>query len=105
MVHGSACRRDREKRTLEISQSVHPKRCRKFRNHKTGPIPASSPLNLRHVSDEDPAMDASFREIERDLMWIAKQTRPDVYNAMRAIARFSHDPKEVHMKAARKVIE
>ena len=105
MVHGSACRRDREKGTLEISHSVHPKRCRKFRNHKTSPIPASSPLDLRHVSDEDPEVDASFREIVRNLMCIAKQTGPDIYTAVRAIARFSHDPKEVHMKAARKVIE
>ena len=38
-------------------------------------------------------------------MRIANQTRPDISNAVRAIARFSHDPKEVHLKAARKVLE
>ena len=38
-------------------------------------------------------------------MWIASQTRPDIDNAVRAVARISHDPKEVHVKAARKIIE
>ena len=38
-------------------------------------------------------------------MWIANQTRPDTANAVRAVARFSHNAKEVHVKAARKIIE
>ena len=38
-------------------------------------------------------------------MWIANQTRPDIANAVRAVARLSHDPKEVHVKEARKIIE
>ena len=50
-------------------------------------------------------MDASNREMVGSLMWIANQTRPDTANAVRAVARFSHDPKEVHVKAARKMIE
>ena len=50
-------------------------------------------------------VDANFREIVEILMWIANQTRPDISNAVRAIAWFSHDPKEVHVKAARKVLE
>ena len=50
-------------------------------------------------------MDANFHEIVGSLMWIANQTRPDISNALRAIARFSHGPKEVHVKAARKVLE
>ena len=33
------------------------------------------------------------------------QTRPDIANAVRAVARFSHDPKEAPVKAARKIIE
>ena len=38
-------------------------------------------------------------------MWIANQTRHDISNAMQAIAQFPHDPKEVHVKAARKLFE
>ena len=50
-------------------------------------------------------MDASYREMVGSLMWIANQTRPDIVNAVRAVARFSHDPKEVHVKAVRKIID
>ena len=57
------------------------------------------------MSDEDPAVDASYREMVGSLMWIAKQTRPDIANAVRAVARFSHDPKEVNVQAAGKIIE
>ena len=57
------------------------------------------------MSDEEPAVDANFREIVGSLVWKANQMRPDIYSAGRAIARFSHDPKEIHVKAARKVPE
>ena len=50
-------------------------------------------------------MDVNFREIVGSLMWIANQTRPDISKEVRAIARFSHDRKEVHLKAARKILE
>ena len=69
------------------------------------PIPASPSLDLRYMSDEEPVVDANFREIVESLMWIANQTKPDISNAVRAIAPFSHDPKEVHVRAARKVLE
>ena len=57
------------------------------------------------MSGEEPAVDVNFREIVGSLMWIANQTTPETSNAVRAIARFSHDPKEVHAKAARKIFE
>ena len=103
---GSEYKRDREKGTLEISQTQFIRNVvERFRITKTSPIPASPSLDLRHVSDEDPAVDASYREMVGSLMWIANQTRPDIANAVRAVARFSHDPKEVHVKAARKINE
>ena len=36
---------------------------------------------------------------------MANQTRPDIANAVRATARFSHDPKPIHYKAAQKILE
>ena len=33
-------------------------------------------------------------------MWLANQTRPDILNAVRAVARYSHSPKLVLWKAA-----
>ena len=50
-------------------------------------------------------MDASYREMVESPMWIANQTKPGIANAVPAVARCSHDPKEVHVKAARKIIE
>ena len=50
-------------------------------------------------------MDVNLREVVGSLKWIANQTRSDISNAVRAIARFSHNPKEVHLKAARKILE
>lgn len=39
------------------------------------------------------------------LTWIANQTRTDISNAVRAIARFSSEPQLAHHKAARKIPE
>ena len=83
---------------LKISQTQFFRNVvKRFGITKTSPIPASPPLDLRHVSDEDPAVDARYREIVGSLMWIANQTRPVIANAVRAVGRFPHDPKEVHV--------
>ena len=103
---GSEYKKDREKGTLEISQTQFIRNVvERLGITKTIPIPASPSLDLRHVSDEDPAVDAIYREMVGSLMWIVNQTRPDIANAVRAVARFSHDPKEINDKAARKIIK
>ncbi|CAM9496081.1 unnamed protein product [Pylaiella littoralis] len=38
------------------------------------------------------------------MMWLANQTRPDILNAVRAVARYSHAPKLVHWRAALHVL-
>ena len=45
-----------------------------------------------------------FREVVGSLMWITSQTRPNVSNAVRAVARHSHEPKKSHWKAAQKIL-
>ena len=37
-------------------------------------------------------------------MWITSPTRPDISNAVRAVARHSHEPKRGHRKAAQKIL-
>ena len=59
----------------------------------------------RYLSDDEAAVNVPFREVVGSLMWIATQTRPDIANAVRAVARFSHDPREVHWKAVCKILE
>ena len=103
---GSDYERDHEKGTLETSLNQFIRNVvERFGITKSIAIPASPSLDLKHVSDEDPAVDASYRNMVGSLMWIANQARPDIANAVRAIAKFSHDPKGLYFKAARKLIE
>ena len=62
-------------------------------------------MNLRSLRDDKIAKDVPFREVVGCLMWIANQTRPDIANSVRAVARHSHEPKESHWKAAQKILE
>ena len=70
--------------------------------------PARSLLPLlsdyRSVMEDEGAGDVPFREVVGSLMWIANQTRPDISNAVRAVARHSHEPKKSHWKAAQKIL-
>ena len=69
----SEYKRDRENATLEISLTQPTRNVvERFGITKTRPIPASPSLDLRHVSDEDPAVDPSYHEIVGGLMSIAK---------------------------------
>ena len=54
------------------------------------------------VDEEDVMM--PFRELIGSLMWLAMMTRPDIANAVRAIARYCAHPKLRHWEAARDVL-
>ena len=49
---------------------------------------------------DEPEGDWPFREVVGSLMWLANQTRPDICDAVRAVARYCHAPKLVHWQAA-----
>ena len=38
-------------------------------------------------------------------MWLANQTRPDIANAVRAVARYANQPREVHRSTAISILE
>ena len=38
-------------------------------------------------------------------MWLANQTRPDIANAVRAVARYANKPREVHWKTPIGILE
>ena len=97
----SEYKRDREKGTVEISKTQFIRSVLdRFDVSKSSPIPATPSLDLRHVCDEETVVDVPFRDIVG-----SAQTRPDIANAVRAIARFSHDPKPIHYKAAQKILQ
>ena len=41
-----------------------------------------------------------FRELVGSLMWLATQTRPEISNAVRAVARYCSAPTYAHWRAA-----
>ena len=98
---GCAFRRDREAGTIEISQESYIRSVlERFNFCRTRSIPASPANDYRSVKEDEDAGDVPFREVVGSLMWIANQTRPDISNAVRAVARHSHEPKKSHWKAA-----
>ena len=57
-------------------------------------------LRLDEFDQEETEVEEPFRSLVGHLMWLANQTRPDILNVVRAVARYSHSPKLVHWKAA-----
>ena len=102
---GCAFIRDREAGTIEISQESYIRSVlESFNICRTSPIPASLANDNRSLMEDEGAGDVPFREVVGSLMWIANQTRPDISNAVRAVARHSHEPKRSHWKAAQKIL-
>ena len=49
-------------------------------------------LKLHEFVKDEPDVDEPFRSLIGYLMWLANQTRPDILNAVRAVARYSATP-------------
>ena len=49
--------------------------------------------------------DWPFRELVGCLMWLANHTRPDIANAVRVVARYANQPREVHWRTAIGILE
>ncbi|CAB1120503.1 unnamed protein product [Ectocarpus sp. CCAP 1310/34] len=102
---GCAFSRDREAGTIEISQeSCIRSVLERFNICRTSSIPASPANDSRSVMEDEEAGDVPFREVVGCLMWIANNTRPETSNALRTVARHSHEPKKSDWKAAQKIL-
>lgn len=73
---------------------------RKFGVTRNKPTPMSVDTRLDVFDPCEPDVEEEFRSLVGHLMWLANQTRPDIYFAVRAVARYSHAPKMVHWRAA-----
>ena len=49
-------------------------------------------------------LDWPYREAVGCVMWLSTMTRPDISNAVRAVARYSHNPTGRHWKAVMKIM-
>ena len=99
----ASCRfeRDRVASTVKISQQASSEKIvAKFGVTRGKPTSMVVGLRLDEFDQENTEVEESFRSLVGHLMWLANQTRPDILNAVRAVARYSHSPKRVHWKAA-----
>ena len=60
--------------------------------------PLGKGLQLEEFDAAEPEGDWPFHELVGCLMWLTNQTRPDVANAVRAVARYTNSPREIHWK-------
>lgn len=99
----AGCRfsRDLSLGTVTISQqSVAEQMVAKFGVTTNKETPMVVGLKLEQFDSDEPDVEEPFRSLVGHLMWLANQTRPDILNAVRAVARFTHAPKALHWQAA-----
>lgn len=60
--------------------------------------------NLPKSTKTNSELQRKFREIVGVVMYLAVQTRPDISNAVRAVARHMVSPAAVHMSAAKRIL-
>ena len=60
--------------------------------------PLSTDAFVEQFDEDEPDGVWPFREMLGSLMWLNNQTRSDISNAVRAVARFSHAPEHKHRK-------
>ena len=67
-------------------------------------LPASQSADLGPRREGEPVCDKPVRAAVGSLVWLGGMTRPDITNAVRAVARQAHDPAERHWRAVCKII-
>ena len=103
----AGCRfsRDAVLGTVTMSQqAVAEKIVAKFGVTQNKETPMAVGLKLEQFDADEPDVEQPFRSLVGHLMWLANQTRPDMLNAVRAVARYSHAPKRLHWQAAMHVL-
>ena len=66
--------------------------------------PLSPEVFLEVFDEKEPTGDWPYRELVGSLLWLSNQTRPDISNAVRAVARYMHAPKLKHWLATREIL-
>ena len=80
--------RDRDKGTLTISQKNFAEELvKKYHVTSKQNVPLRVSTKLDEFSEDEETKNWPFRELVGSLMWLAISTRPDISNAVRAVAR------------------
>lgn len=105
MYAGIRFTRDPVSGNLTLSQKTFAENLvKKFGVTRSKATPMAVGLMLASL-DEDEQIDVTlFRSLIGHLMWLANQTRPDILNAVRSLARYCNAPTLRHWKAALHVL-
>ena len=66
-------------------------------------LPASQSADLGPKRNDESVCDKSVRAAVGSLIWLGGMMRPDIANAVRAVASQAHDPAERHWRAVKKI--
>ena len=98
--------REREMGTLTISQKTFADELVKtFCVTSTQNVPLRVGVKLEEFNEDEKVENWPFRELVGSLMWLSISTRPDIANAVRAVARHWTASRATHWKAALGTLE
>ena len=93
--------REREMGTLTISQKTFADELVKtFCVTSTQSVPLRVGVKLEEFNEDEKVENWPLRELVGSSMWLSISTRPDIANAVRAVARYCTAPRAIHRKAA-----
>ena len=103
---GCHYKREREMGTLMIFQkTVADELVKKSCVASTQSVPLRVGVKLEGFDEEERVENWPFRELVGSLMWLSITTRPDIANAVRAVARYCTAPRAIHWKAVLGILE
>ena len=98
--------REREMCTLTISQKTFADESVKtFCVTSTQSVLLRVGIKLEEFVEDERVENWPFREVVDSLMWLSISTRPNISNAVRAVARYCTAPRAIHWKAALGILE
>ena len=81
--------------TINLSQKAYVESfMKRFNVQFISDIPAFLGANLGPMQSDEPGGDWPVREAVGNLMCLSTMTRPDITNAILAVARYAHEPTE-----------
>ena len=97
--------REREIDTLTISQKTFADELvKKFCVTSTQSVPVRVGVKLEEFDEDEKVENWPFRELVGSSMWLSISTRPDIANAVRAVARYCTARRAIHWKAALSIL-
>ena len=102
---GCGIKIDVELGTIELSQEAYVESLMKrFDVQSISDIPTSPGADLGPKQGDESGGEWPVREAVGSLMWLSTMTRPDITNAARTVARYTHEPTERSWQAIMKIL-